>query len=119
MADVTQEDNITRAMGLVPVNALTVTSVMGHNSEIDSEFNVNRLTSIRPKGQQADATAKTSGGQQVTGHRGTRQADQRLDVDRQVTDSAGNRRENDSSAYNRSNRGKGDQAKDGDKGHRG
>ena len=60
-ADGTSTLNTTRAMGLVPVNAPQATSVVGHTPEFDSEFVISRIASHKDK---------TSGGQQVTDHRG-------------------------------------------------
>ena len=46
-ADGVDSSNITRAMGLVPVNARTVTSVMGLGPNIDDEFAISRLEANR------------------------------------------------------------------------
>ena len=43
LADGVTDPNITRAMGLVPVNAPQATSVVGHSPEIDGEFRVTRI----------------------------------------------------------------------------
>jgi hypothetical protein len=41
--------NITRAMGLVPVNARTVTSVMGLGPTIEDEFVISRVANRQGK----------------------------------------------------------------------
>ena len=64
LADGVPDPNTTRAMGLVPVNALTVTSVVGQGPLLDDEFRVNRISSYK-----LNHPDKTSGGQ-VTDHRG-------------------------------------------------
>ena len=48
MADGMNNPNTTRAMGLVPVNALKVTSVVGHSPDSEDEFLVTRLPICRP-----------------------------------------------------------------------
>jgi len=60
LADGTGSLNITRAMGFGSVNALKVTSVVGHQSEIDDEFRVTRMS---------NDDKKTSGGHQAVNHR--------------------------------------------------
>ena len=52
-------------MGLVPVNALKVTSVVGQGPDYDDEFRVNRISSSG-----LNRHDKTSGGLQVSEHRG-------------------------------------------------
>ena len=44
MADGVPDPNTTRAMGLVPVNALKVTSVVGQGPDTDDEFVVTHLS---------------------------------------------------------------------------
>ena len=44
LADVTRSDSTTRGMGLVPVNPRKVTSVVGHDLELDDEFVVTHLS---------------------------------------------------------------------------
>ena len=61
MADGVADPNTARAMGLVPVNARKVTSVVGHSLEIDSEFVVTRIVSDgqnrnRPRNTSDDRT---------------------------------------------------------------
>ena len=74
-------------MGLVPVNAPQVTSVVGHRPATDDdEFVIRRLEVNR----QLDHKAETSDDRDSKGHRGTDTT---------------------------SNRGKGDESKDGGKGH--
>jgi len=51
-----------RAMGSGPVNAQQATSGVGHGPDYDDEFIVTR---------HSNRLDKTSGGQQVTDHRGT------------------------------------------------
>jgi hypothetical protein len=41
------DDDTTRAMGSGPVNAQQVTSVVGHDVEVDSEFIISRLEGNR------------------------------------------------------------------------
>ena len=84
-----------RGMGLVPVNPLKVTSVVGHSPDCDDEFVITRLT-IRD--------GETSEDREGSDHRGNR---------RRGGDTADDRRLND----RKGNRGKGDDIKDGDKGH--
>ena len=43
LADGVPDPNTTRGMGLVPVNPLTATSVVGHSPDIDDEFVVTHL----------------------------------------------------------------------------
>ena len=44
LADGVPDPNTTRAMGLVPVNALKATSVVGHSPDYDDEFIITRPT---------------------------------------------------------------------------
>ena len=44
LADGVPDPNTTRAMGLVPVNALKVTSVVGQGPDTDDEFVVTHLS---------------------------------------------------------------------------
>jgi hypothetical protein len=67
MADGVKNSDITRAMGSGSVNAQQATSVVGNGPDYDSEFVVTHLIGSKHQG----ATAKTSGGQQVTDLRGT------------------------------------------------
>ena len=65
MADGAPDPNTTRAMGLVPVNALKVASVVGQGPDHDDEFKVTHLIGTRP-----NHIGKSSGGQQATDHQG-------------------------------------------------
>ena len=58
LADGVSDPNTTRAMGLVPVNALKVTSVVGKGPDIEDQFTVNRISSSR-----LNRLGKTSDGQ--------------------------------------------------------
>ena len=57
MADGVPDPNTTRGMGLVPVNALKVTSVVGQRPDYDDEFKVTHLI-----GNRQNHIGKTSGG---------------------------------------------------------
>ena len=48
LADGVSDPKITRPMGLVPVNALKVTSVVSHSPDSEDEFLVTRLSISRP-----------------------------------------------------------------------
>jgi hypothetical protein len=85
LADGVQNPYTTRAMGLVPVNAPKVTSVVGRDRELDDEFVETRLSFSRP-----DRMRESPDDRDSKGHRG---------------------------ANSTGNRGKGDEIKDGDKGH--
>ena len=65
LADGVTTPNITRAMGLVPVNAPQATSVVGHSPSIDDEFRVTHLISTRP-----NRLDKSSDGRLVNDHQG-------------------------------------------------
>jgi rhodanese-related sulfurtransferase len=65
LADGVQNSNITRAMGLAPVNAPTVTSVVGQGPANDSEFVVTHLIGTR-----YNHNAKTFDDRRVNDHRG-------------------------------------------------
>ena len=75
MADGVQNSNTTRAMGLVPVNALKVTSVVGQGPDFDDEFRVTR---------HSKRLGKTSGGQQANDHRGS--SSNQTQINRRVND---------------------------------
>ena len=66
LADGKSNPNITRAMGIGPVNAPQATSVMGQGPNIDDEVVIRRLEVNR----QVDRKVKTSDDHQVNDHRG-------------------------------------------------
>ena len=83
LADRVPDPNITRAMGLVPVNALKVTSVVGHiPATDDDEFRVTR---------HSNRLGKTSGGHQAADHWGNKASDNRGKGDQNKDDGKGHR----------------------------